>query len=113
MRRVLPAGRIDRLDVTHPVFNTFFAIKSLDVPYPGTAGPRALMGEFFGIYEDNDPAKRLMVVINYNMDLGDYVEWSGIRQPLLARADQRSLQVPDQLRPLRSQPLTPTRRRCG
>ena len=34
------------------------------------------MGEFFGIHEDNDPSKRLMVVINYNMDIGDYMEWS-------------------------------------
>jgi hypothetical protein len=35
------------------------------------------MGEFYGIHEDNDPAKPLMVVINYNIDIGDYVEWSG------------------------------------
>ena len=34
------------------------------------------MGEFYGIHEDNDPSKRLMVVINYNMDIGDYMEWS-------------------------------------
>lgn len=76
MRRVLPAARIQRLDVTHPIYNSFFAIDSLDVPYPGTSGSRALMGEFFGIFEDNDPRKPLTVVINYNMDLGDYLEWS-------------------------------------
>ena len=35
------------------------------------------MGEFYGIHEDNEPTKRLMVVINYNMDIGDYIEWSG------------------------------------
>lgn len=77
MRRVLPQARIDRLTVDHPVFNTFFEIKTLDVPYPGGLGERGLMGEFFGIYEDNDPKKRLMVVINYNMDVGDYIEHSG------------------------------------
>jgi hypothetical protein len=76
MRRVLPEGRITRLDASHPIYNSFFAIDSLAIPYPGTGGPNALMGEFFGIHEDNDPAKRLMVVINYNMDLGDYLEWS-------------------------------------
>ena len=76
MRRVLPAARIDRLDATHSIYNTFFAIKSLDIPYPGMSGPRALKGEFFGIYQDNDPQKDLIVVINYNMDLGDYLEWS-------------------------------------
>ncbi len=34
------------------------------------------MGEFFGIYENNDPTRRLVAVINYNIDIGDYVEWS-------------------------------------
>jgi hypothetical protein len=76
MRSVLPAARIYRLDASHSIYNTFFAIKSLEVPYPGDTGPNALMGEFFGIYQDNDPRKDLMAVINYNMDLGDYLEWS-------------------------------------
>jgi Domain of unknown function (DUF4159) len=77
MRRVLPKGRIVRLDKTHPVFNSFFSIKSLDVPYPGRLGEQGLMAEFYGIHEDNDPSKRLLVVINYNVDIGDYMEHSG------------------------------------
>jgi hypothetical protein len=76
MMRVLPKARIVRLDVSHPIFNTFFAIKTLEVPYPGQLGQQGLMGEFYGIYEDNDPKKRLSVVIDYNMDIGDYMEWS-------------------------------------
>jgi hypothetical protein len=76
MTRVLPGARIHRLDVTHPIFNTFFAIETLDVPYPGRLGQQGLMGEFYGIYEDNDETKRLSVVINYNMDIGDYMEHS-------------------------------------
>ena len=77
MKKVLPQARIDRLELSNPVFSTFFAIKSLEVPYPGGLGERGLMGEFFGIYEENDPSKRLMVVVNYNMDIGDYMEHSG------------------------------------
>lgn len=76
MRRVLPHGQIDRLDLSHPVFNAFFAIRSLDVPYPGGLGQQGLMGEFYGIHEQNDPSRPLSVIINYNIDLGDYVEWS-------------------------------------
>jgi hypothetical protein len=76
MMRVLPDAQIEELDITHPVFNSFFEIKSLRVPYPGGLGEAGLMGEFYGIHEDNDPTKRLMVVINYNMDIGDYMEWS-------------------------------------
>ena len=39
MRRVLPNSPHQRLDVSHPIYNTFFAITSLDIPYPGTSGP--------------------------------------------------------------------------
>ena len=74
MRRVLPMGRIVPLTVDHPVFNTFFKIPSLDMDYPHIPGLKA---QFLGIYEDNDPKKRLMVVINYNNDIGDYMEHSG------------------------------------
>jgi hypothetical protein len=76
MLRVLPEAQIVRLQLGQPVFDTFFGIQSLDVPYPGTLG-RELTSEFYGIYEDNDPDKRLMVVINYNADIGDYMEHSG------------------------------------
>jgi Domain of unknown function (DUF4159) len=76
MMRVLPKAQIEPLDISHPVFNSFFEIKTLKVPYPGGLGESGLMGEFYGIHEDNDPTKRLMVVINYNMDIGDYMEWS-------------------------------------
>jgi hypothetical protein len=74
MRRVLPNARIDRLEASHPIFDTFFHIASLDMTYPNNP---ALQAEFFGVYEDNDPAKRLVAVINYNNDIGDYMEWSG------------------------------------
>ena len=78
MRKVLPNGKIERLQRSHPTFDTFFSIKSItDVPYPGRLGESGLMGEFYGIHENNDPSRRLMVVINYNMDIGDYMEHSG------------------------------------
>jgi hypothetical protein len=88
MRMVLPNGRIDRLDVSHPVFNSFFHIKTLQVPYPGELGQQGLMGEFFGIHEDNDSTKRLIVVINYNMDIGDYMEWSATGRYLVAPSNE-------------------------
>jgi hypothetical protein len=76
IRRVLPDHRIEELSLAHPVFHSFFEIKSLKVPYPGGLGRQGLMGEFYGIHEGSDPSRRLMVMINYNMDLGDYMEWS-------------------------------------
>jgi hypothetical protein len=77
MRRVLPNARIERLTSAHPIFHTFFEIDNLRVPYPGGLGQQGLYGEFFGIHQDNDRDKPLNVVIDYNMDIGDYMEWSG------------------------------------
>ena len=74
IRRALPAARIVPLEASHPVFDSFFRIESLKMTYPGNP---SLEAEFLGIFEDNDPAGRLMVVINYNNDIGDYMEWSG------------------------------------
>jgi hypothetical protein len=74
IKRVLPRARIDRLEVSHPVFHSFFDIATLDMSYPHD---RWLKAEFLGIHVDNDKAKRLMVVINYNNDIGDYMEHSG------------------------------------
>ena len=75
--KVLPGAKIERLKIDHPIFNTFFEIKTLHVPYPGNLGQRGLYGEFYGIHQDNDPSKPLSVVIDYNMDIGDYMEYSG------------------------------------
>jgi hypothetical protein len=72
--RVLPKARIKRMAVSEPVFQTFFALTTLEMSYPHNPGLKA---EFLGIYEANDPAKRLQVIINYNNDIGDYMEWSG------------------------------------
>lgn len=75
MTRVLPEGRIQPVPLGHPVFDSFFRIASLDgMHHPATQQARA---EYLGIYEDNDPSRRLMVIINYNNDIGDYMEWSG------------------------------------
>ena len=61
-----------QLDITHPIFDSFYHIKSLDMDHPY----RRVKAEFWGIYEDNDPSKRLIAIINFNNDIGDYMEWS-------------------------------------
>ena len=74
IRRVLPTGRIERLDVSSRIFHSFFDLETLDMSYPHDRGLKA---EFLGIHQGNDKSKRLMVVINYNNDIGDYMEHSG------------------------------------
>jgi hypothetical protein len=31
---------------------------------------------YYGMFENNDPAGRLMALVNYNSDLAEYWEWS-------------------------------------
>lgn len=72
MLEVLPNARIVELDATHPIFHSFFEIEALDHTHPYYG----LKSEYYGIFEDNDPEKRLMVIVNYNNDIGESWEWS-------------------------------------
>jgi hypothetical protein len=74
MRRVLPEGRLVRLDNSHQIFNAFFAIEDIDaIVHPMSH----IRPSYYGIFEDNDPSKRLVVVANYDNDVPGYWEWSG------------------------------------
>jgi hypothetical protein len=74
MKRVLPYAKFVDLEPSHPIFHTFFEINSLrDFPQAYNSGPPI----FRGLYEDNDPKKRLLMVVNYNTDISQYWEWSG------------------------------------
>lgn len=71
--QVFPELRLMQLDVTHPIFNSFFAIESLDqFSHPYEWGKP----EFWGLFEGNDPDGRMLMIANYNNDIGDYWEFS-------------------------------------
>lgn len=72
MQRVLPGARLVQLDEKHPIFDSFFRIASLAYAHPYYRLP----SQFFGIYQDNDPSKRLLAIVNYNNDIAEYWEWS-------------------------------------
>lgn len=81
LSRVLPGRRIEELSLDHPVFNMVYDIEELrQVPNVGVGrrgGPTAECWgcdpRVFGIFDDYG---RLMVVINWNTDLGDAWEWA-------------------------------------
>ena len=73
VQRVLPGVRFFDMDLSHPIFHSFFEIKALDnFPQAYNDGNPA----FRGVYEDNDPKKRLLMIINYNTDISQFWEWS-------------------------------------
>jgi hypothetical protein len=70
VRRLIPNARLMEIDVNHTVFHSFFDI---DIKATrGYYGPAS----FQGVFEDNDPTKRLLLVANYNHDLGELWEFS-------------------------------------
>jgi len=74
MQRVLPGARFVEMQASHPIFHCFFEIETLaNFPQAYNAGPPV----FRGVYEDNDPGKRLQMIVNYNTDISQYWEWSG------------------------------------
>jgi hypothetical protein len=78
MRRVLPDARwIPIHDGKHAVWHSFFEIpdpKAL-VSHPTYQGMQ-LNPSYWGIFEDNDPTKRLLAVANVDGDLSEYWEYS-------------------------------------
>src|SRR5690606_6713958 len=57
MRRVLPYGQWVELAPTHPIFNSFFEIKNFQLGWYGYGRET-----YYGLFEDNDPNKRLMAI---------------------------------------------------
>jgi hypothetical protein len=72
MDRVLPGVRFIPMDVRHPVFHAFFEVESLEI----LESYRGNTAEFYGVFEDNDPDGRLLAIVNFNTDIGDYWEYS-------------------------------------
>ncbi len=72
MRKVLPKGKAILLTPEHRIFDAFYRVKSLEYVHPYMG----LKTEFYGYYEDNDPTKRLLAMVNYNMDMSELWEFS-------------------------------------
>ncbi len=69
--RALPEARFVDLDIAHPIFHSFFEIGSFDiVPQMYDVGRPV----FRGVFENNDPGKRLMAMVNFNTDISEYWE---------------------------------------
>jgi len=73
MQKALPECQLQLLDASHPIFHSFFEIDSLNFRHPYYGMP----SYFLGLFEDNDPTKRLLAIVDYNNDVSESWEWSG------------------------------------
>ena len=74
MNRVFPRAVWQEMTPDHPIFHSFYDIDNLDVipQYFQNYGKPI----FRGLYEDNDPKKRLIAIANYNTDLSEFWEFA-------------------------------------
>ena len=69
VKRAFPEFEMKELDITHPIFNCFYSIKTLNVKQPYDRGKPY----FLAIEDKHD---RVMMMINYNNDISDFWQWS-------------------------------------
>jgi hypothetical protein len=73
MSTVLPGLHPIDVPLSHPIFHSFFDIPTFDIIHQAyDRGPPV----FRGIFENNDPTKRLLVMISFNTDISQYWEFS-------------------------------------
>lgn len=68
MKKVYPDRDLVRLDISEPIFNSFYRIDSLEMTPPYGDMPV----EFLGL---KDSHGRIQMVVNYNNDLSEVWEW--------------------------------------
>lgn len=72
LRVALPEAVIYPLDLSHPVYHSFFDMNSITLPHPSVN----VVPGYYAVHEDNDRTKRIMALINHNADVAEYWEWS-------------------------------------
>jgi len=73
VQQAFPGAKLIPMNPQMIVFDSFFKIESFDVIPQDYDRDRP---EFFGLFEDNDVNKRLMMIVNYSTDISNFWEFS-------------------------------------
>ncbi len=75
-REAFPDLQLQPIPRTHPIFDAFYDIRDIQFVYRMGGVDGGGPAEFYGAFEDNDPAKRLVAIALFPFDLGEYMEFS-------------------------------------
>jgi hypothetical protein len=76
MARALPGLHFIDCTPDMPIFHAYYQISSFDeIPQDYDVGPPI----FRGLFEDNDPHKRMLVIANFNTDISNFWEFAPVR----------------------------------
>jgi hypothetical protein len=73
--RALPGAKWVQLTGNEPIFDSFFKI-DLKAAISPTSAYGNNLPTYWGIYQNNDPKKRLMLIANVDNDIGESWQWS-------------------------------------
>jgi len=74
LQRVLPDLQPIRMTGTEPIFRSFFDVNPAELAF-GRGGYRNAQPDYWGLFEDNDPTKRQLVIMNNNNDIGEFIDY--------------------------------------
>jgi hypothetical protein len=75
MARAIPSAQWVQMTGKEPIFDSFFKI-DLNAPISGTSAYGTNKPTFWGVYQDNDPKKRLILIANVDNDIGESWQYS-------------------------------------
>jgi hypothetical protein len=84
-QRVFPGYHMVDLTPAHPIFHSFFDISSFDIITQYYDRGRPVIRALF---QDDDPNKRIMVLINFNTDVSNFWEYSATGFKPVAESNQ-------------------------
>jgi len=85
MSKAFPTAQWIELGPEHPIFHTFFEIDPYTVLASYNLGGQPA---FYGLFEDNDPTKRMYVIANYQNDLSEFWEASSTGYQLVSESNE-------------------------
>jgi len=93
MAAAIPSAKWVQLNGTEPIFHAFY-----DIDLEKAINPTSAYGTrpptYWGIYENNDPKKRLMVIGNVDNDIGESWQWSASGFiPVIAKTETYKLGI--------------------
>lgn len=69
LKLAVPEYRFQRLDLSHPIFHTFYDIQTLEMKPPYGEDIPGFIPSFWGLVDDHNTVR---VIANYNNDIGDF-----------------------------------------
>ena len=68
MRQVLPKAEVVDVPESHPIFDAFFKV---NLRLMESGGQNYGGARYLGIFQGNDPKKRIQMIVNLNLDVGE------------------------------------------